>query len=138
MVAPLNPGWNIIDFGPGVPLDAFSASRKDMPSGPGLLIKAVMLEVSPFRISDELVTVTVTVVVILVSRRETTNGGVAYNPWLALAELLSSPDVLNTRVMIRKANMGTIILKANILAFITSSPACRDTQLSVLLNTIVV
>jgi hypothetical protein len=63
IVVPLKLGWKTIDFSPEVPLDAFSASRNDMPSGPGLLIKAVILEVSPFTTSEELVTVTVTMVV---------------------------------------------------------------------------
>jgi hypothetical protein len=57
MTLPANAGENSILLGPEVLLQAISASRNEMPSGPEVAISVAMLLVSPLTISDALVTV---------------------------------------------------------------------------------
>jgi hypothetical protein len=85
-----------------------------MPSGPELLIKAAILEVSPFTTSEELVTVTV-MASVCASWSAVEGGNI---PWAASTISASLPDIDDKSPIIPKANMAPIIPKRDDLLFI--------------------
>jgi hypothetical protein len=107
-------------FCPGVPLDAYSASRNDMPSGPGLLLNAATFEILPFTTSEKLVTVIVTILVEFDGRDIAEKGTI---PWAAFAEQVYFPDIIDKKA---KSNMAKIILTSKILLSINIILRCRD------------